>query len=83
MPIYEYQCGACGHQLEKIQKMSDEPMKDCPECAKPELAKMISAGGFSLKGSGWYETDFKNSGKKEAPAPSSACGTSACPAANS
>ncbi len=81
MPIYEYKCGACGHQLEKIQKMSDEPLKDCPECEESELAKLVSAGGFSLKGSGWYETDFKNSGKKEAP--SSACGTSACPAANS
>ncbi len=81
MPIYEYKCGACGHQLEKIQKMSDEPLKDCPECDESRLEKMVSAGGFSLKGSGWYETDFKNGGKKEVP--SSACGTSACPAANS
>jgi putative FmdB family regulatory protein len=64
MPIYEYQCQACGHQLEAIQKMSDDPLKDCPECGKPELKKMLSASGFRLKGTGWYETDFKNSGSK-------------------
>lgn len=64
MPIYEYQCQSCGHQLEKLQKMSDDPLKDCPECNKPELSKKISAAGFRLSGSGWYETDFKTGSKK-------------------
>jgi len=66
MPIYEYQCQACGHALEALQKMSDAPLVDCPNCNKPELKKQISAAAFKLKGSGWYETDFKNSGKKPA-----------------
>ncbi len=65
MPIYEYQCKACGHELEAIQKVSDEPLKFCPECGKPELAKQVSAAGFRLKGGGWYETDFKGGGKKK------------------
>ena len=60
MPIYEYRCDACDHQFEKIQKMSDDPLKDCPECTQPQLVKLISASGFQLKGTGWYETDFKN-----------------------
>ena len=64
MPIYEYKCSDCGHELEKLQKISDAPLTDCPECGKSALKKMISAAGFKLKGSGWYETDFKNSGKK-------------------
>ncbi|GJM07793.1 MAG: hypothetical protein DHS20C11_00690 [Lysobacteraceae bacterium] len=64
MPIYEYQCKACGHQLERLQKMSDPDPVDCPECDKPELNRMISAAGFRLKGGGWYETDFKSSGKR-------------------
>jgi len=64
MPIYEYQCQACGHKLEKIQKFSDEPLSDCPACDKSELIKLVSAAAFRLKGGGWYETDFK-SGKKK------------------
>lgn len=64
MPIYEYECKACGHRMEAIQKISDDPLTDCPECNKPELKKLISAAGFRLKGGGWYETDFK-SGKKK------------------
>jgi putative FmdB family regulatory protein len=59
MPIYEYRCQSCGHALEAMQKMSDEPLKDCPACGKSDLKKLISAGGFQLKGSGWYATDFK------------------------
>ena len=59
MPIYEYQCQDCGNELEKIQKMSDAPLLDCPQCKKPSLIKKISAAGFRLKGTGWYETDFK------------------------
>ncbi len=87
MPIYEYQCQSCDHKLEAMQKMSDEPLKECPECGKPELKKLISAAGFRLSGSGWYETDFKSGNKKniagdkpknESPAP---CGANtSCPA---
>ena len=64
MPIYEYQCEACGHKLEKLQKISDDPLRDCPSCDEPSLSKLVSAAAFRLKGSGWYETDFK-SGKKK------------------
>lgn len=64
MPIYEYQCNDCGHELEALQKMSDAALKDCPACGKPTLEKMISAAGFRLKGGGWYETDFKSGNKK-------------------
>lgn len=66
MPIYEYRCGACGHQQEFLQRLNDAPLKDCPECGKPELSKLVSAAGFQLKGSGWYATDFKNKGTKPA-----------------
>ena len=64
MPIYEYECGSCGHRLEVIQKISDEPLKQCPSCHEPKLKKLISAAAFRLKGGGWYETDFKGSKKK-------------------
>ena len=64
MPIYEYRCEACNHEMEVIQKMSDEPLKTCPECKQESLKKLISAAGFRLKGSGWYETDFKGGAKK-------------------
>jgi putative FmdB family regulatory protein len=60
MPIYEYQCTECGHQLEKLQKLSDPPLSLCPACNKPALKKRVSAAGFRLKGGGWYETDFKS-----------------------
>ncbi|MEM7542195.1 MAG: zinc ribbon domain-containing protein [Pseudomonadota bacterium] len=66
MPIYEYQCGDCGHQFEIMQKMSDDRLSTCPECAAESLQKLISKVGFQLKGTGWYETDFKNNGKKPA-----------------
>ncbi|HVV67659.1 MAG TPA: zinc ribbon domain-containing protein [Gammaproteobacteria bacterium] len=59
MPIYEYQCQLCGHELEALQKVSDSPLTDCPKCGKPGLAKKISAAGFQLKGGGWYATDYK------------------------
>ncbi len=65
MPIYEYQCSACGHRLESFQKMSDEPLKECPKCHASALQKLISAAGFQLKGTGWYATDFKDKGKKD------------------
>ncbi len=64
MPIYEYRCEACEHQLEALQKLSDEPLRECPSCKKQELKKLISAAGFRLKGGGWYETDFKTGKKK-------------------
>ncbi len=66
MPFYEYQCTACGHRVEALQKISDDPLVYCPECNAAALKKLISAAGFRLKGTGWYETDFKNSGRKKA-----------------
>jgi len=65
MPIYEYQCQSCRHEFEALQKISDTALTDCPECRKPTLRKKISAAGFRLSGSGWYETDFKKSGSKK------------------
>ncbi|MBT2971643.1 MAG: transcriptional regulator [gamma proteobacterium symbiont of Ctena orbiculata] len=64
MPIYEYRCEACDHELEAIQKMSEPALSECPECKQDALKKIISAAAFRLKGSGWYETDFKKGGKK-------------------
>ena len=60
MPIYEYACNACGHQFDVLQKISDPVLTDCPACGQAELRKLISAPVFRLKGSGWYETDFKS-----------------------
>ncbi|MEZ5583172.1 MAG: zinc ribbon domain-containing protein [Candidatus Competibacteraceae bacterium] len=65
MPIYEYRCADCGHELEAMQKISEDPLTDCPACSQPALRKKISAVGFRLKGSGWYETDFKTGDKKK------------------
>ncbi len=80
MPIYEYQCKACGHEHEALQKLSAEPLKDCPVCEKSELVKKISAAGFRLKGSGWYETDFKSGTKKNVATDSapSSCSSGNC-----
>lgn len=90
MPIYEYACQSCGHALEELQKLSDAPLVDCPECGRPELRKLVSAAGFVLKGTGWYATDFRDKGKKSDPGSGSgseqttakdtaaACGTGAC-----
>jgi len=66
MPIYEYRCSSCGHELEALQKFSDAPLVACPACAGNALVKLVSAAGFQLKGSGWYATDFKGSGSKPA-----------------
>jgi putative FmdB family regulatory protein len=68
MPIYEYRCAACGHQQEFLQKVSDPPRTECPKCHQPSLAKMVTAAGFQLKGSGWYATDFKNKSASATPA---------------
>jgi putative FmdB family regulatory protein len=64
MPIYEYQCKSCGHELEKLQRMNDPILTDCPVCSQSELKRLVSAARFRLKGSGWYETDFKKDNKK-------------------
>ena len=88
MPIYEYKCTECEHTLEKLQKMSDDPLVDCPECGKAGLQKMISAAGFRLKGGGWYETDFKSGSKKNVaesgskPSSGGGCSSGNCPASS-
>jgi len=64
MPIYEYQCKACEHVFDVLQKMSDDPLTYCPECGEPQLRKLLSAPNFRLKGGGWYETDFKDKNKR-------------------
>ncbi len=64
MPIYEYRCNSCGHELEKLQRISEEPLRDCPACSEASLCRLISPAGFRLKGSGWYETDFKRDNKR-------------------
>jgi putative FmdB family regulatory protein len=65
MPIYEYRCAACGHDLEALQKMSEAPLRKCPDCGKSQLKRLVSASRFRLKGSGWYETDFKDKNEKK------------------
>jgi putative FmdB family regulatory protein len=86
MPIYEYECRSCGHELEKIQRMSDAHLTDCPDCGEPELKRKVSVAGFRLKGGGWYETDFKKGGKKNVhdsgSSSSAPCTTGSCPLAN-
>lgn len=64
MPIYEYACQKCGHQLDALQKISDPPLRKCPECGALRLKRLVSAPQFRLKGTGWYETDFKGDGEK-------------------
>jgi len=66
MPIYVYRCGACGYQKEFLKRLSDAPLTKCPECGKRAFNKLVTAAGFHLKGTGWYATDFKNSGTKPA-----------------
>ena len=66
MPIYEYRCSACGFQKEFLQRLKDAPQTECPQCGKRTLKKLVTAAGFHLKGTGWYATDFKNSGAKPA-----------------
>jgi len=66
MPIYAYRCASCGFEQDVLQKVSEDPLTDCPSCGKPTLAKQVTAAGFQLKGSGWYVTDFRDNGKKPA-----------------
>lgn len=82
MPIYVYRCAHCGLEKEVLQKVSDAPLTDCPSCHQSAFKKQVTAAGFRLKGTGWYETDFKNSNKPAACEPAS-CGTENCPAASS
>ena len=64
MPIYEYECGNCGHSLDALQKISDSPLRKCPECGRMKLRRLVSAPKFRLKGEGWYETDFKSENQR-------------------
>ncbi len=64
MPIYEYKCSACAEHTEVIQKMTDTPLTECPHCHAHELKRKVSAASFHLKGTGWYQTDFKNKDQK-------------------
>jgi putative FmdB family regulatory protein len=64
MPIYAYKCSSCGHEKDVLQKISDAPLTDCPDCGAPSFFKQLTAAGFQLKGSGWYATDFKNGSAK-------------------
>ena len=79
MPIYEYRCEACNHEFDVMQRMSDDPLTECPECHAQSLRKLVSAAGFRLKGSGWYKTESKSGSKDAESKPSHTCGTGACP----
>lgn len=63
MPIYEYRCSECGFEQEYLRKVSDAPLTECPQCKQPTFQKKLTAAGFQLKGTGWYATDFRDSGK--------------------
>ncbi|RXZ43369.1 FmdB family zinc ribbon protein [Crenobacter cavernae] len=83
MPIYEYQCPACGVRKEHLQKMSDAALAACPECGSADYQKLVSAAGFQLKGSGWYATDFKGGSSASSSSTSStgsghSCGSGPC-----
>lgn len=88
MPIYAYRCSHCGFEKDVLQKMSDAPLTLCPECKTENFSKQLTAAGFQLKGSGWYQTDFKGGTKSTPKAPASdsppPCqgGTGACPSCN-
>jgi len=84
MPIYAYRCSHCGFEKDVLQKMADAPLTTCPECKTESFAKQLTAAGFQLKGSGWYQTDFKSgssapAAKADNPPPCQG-GTGACPA---
>jgi len=72
MPIYAYKCDACGHAKDVLQRMSDDPISECPACGAPKFSKQLTAPGFQLKGTGWYATDFKGGGAAAASAQSTA-----------
>lgn len=64
MPIYEYVCKKCGHEQEALHKVDEKPRLACDECGAKPMSRLVSAAGFRLSGSGWYETDFKSDNKK-------------------
>lgn len=65
MPIYAFECAACGHSFDRLQKLSDADPTDCPQCAQPQVRRQLTAPQFRLAGGGWYETDFKKDGDKK------------------
>ena len=65
MPIYAFECAACGHSYDRLQKLSDTDPVDCPECGEPRLRRQLTAPQFRLAGGGWYETDFKKDGDRK------------------
>ena len=80
MPIYAYKCSSCGFAKDVLQKISDAPLTQCPECGAEAFSKQLTAPGFQLKGTGWYATDFKNSGSAPKPAESKGTGGDAAAA---
>jgi putative FmdB family regulatory protein len=62
MPMYEYECGACGHRFERIQKFSDPPVEECPSCGERKVQKLLSSPAIQFKGTGWYITDYAKKG---------------------
>jgi len=76
MPIYAYKCGSCGHAKDVLQKISDDPLTQCPSCGQDTFSKQLTAAGFQLKGSGWYATDFKGGGAAATSAPAGAAAAS-------
>jgi putative FmdB family regulatory protein len=82
MPIYAYKCESCGHSKDVLQKMSDAPLNNCPQCGAPTFKKQLTAAGFQLKGSGWYVTDFRGGGGATAVPPVSGGEAPAAPAAS-
>lgn len=77
MPIYEYRCPDCGHQFDALQKISDDPISECPECSAGNVKKLISRTSFSLKGGGWYSDHY---GLKSSASSSGDGGSSPAPA---
>jgi len=79
MPTYEYECEACGHKFEEMQKFSDKPLATCPKCRKHKLRRLIgTGGGIIFKGSGFYETDYKRKGKAAPKSEAASKGEAAC-----
>jgi putative FmdB family regulatory protein len=81
MPIYAYKCASCGLAKDVLRKLSDPALTDCPACGKATFEKQVTAAGFQLKGSGWYQTDFKGGAACAAPAAAEGGACAACPAA--
>ena len=83
MPIYEYHCGACGHEVEALQKIADAPLRKCPECGKRALRRVVSPVSFRLKGGGWYQSGYGAGSKPAAACPSADAGggCAGCPKA--